>query len=128
MLKSFAKMTIAAMAASCFLYQPASAGGWTVKVTPNSNEFGGPVIEVESDGEMAGSRGLRRRPSPQGSETIAVRYWERPSASTILALFERAIWPTGRTPTQPAKTKENPNEEAHYRRRTRRCLCQPRFG
>jgi hypothetical protein len=51
MLKSFAKMTIAAMAASCLLYQPANAGGWTVKVTPNSNAFGGPVIEVESDGE-----------------------------------------------------------------------------
>jgi hypothetical protein len=42
------------------------------------------------------------------SETIAIRYWERPGASTKLALFERTIWPTGRTPTQPAKTKENP--------------------
>jgi hypothetical protein len=50
MRKSFAKMAFAAIAASCLLYQPANAG-WTVKVTPNSNAFGGPVIEVESDGE-----------------------------------------------------------------------------
>src|SRR5262245_42989202 len=108
MLKSFAKMTIAAMAASCFLYQPASAGGWTVKVTPNSNEFGGPVIEVESDGEMAGSRGLRRRLSPQGSETIAVRYWERPSASTILALFERQFGQPGERQRNRPRPRRTP--------------------
>jgi hypothetical protein len=58
MLKSFAKMTFAAVAAGCLLYQPANAGDWTVKVTPNSNTFGGPVIEVESDGEKW--TGIRR--------------------------------------------------------------------
>ena len=45
-----------------------------------------------------------------------------------LSIVRTDFWPTGRTPTQPAKTKENPYEEAHYRRRARRCLCQPRFG
>ena len=33
-----------------------------------------------------------------------------------------------RTQDQPAKLKENPYEEARYRRRARYCLCQPRVG
>lgn len=48
---SFVKMALAAMAVIGLLYQPAKAGDWTVKVTPQNSPVGAPIIEVESDGE-----------------------------------------------------------------------------
>ena len=48
MLTTFAKIAFAAAAATCLLSRPALAD-WTVKVAPNTNQFGlgVPVIEVE---------------------------------------------------------------------------------
>ena len=47
-------------------------------------------------------------PNALSSETIATRYWEKALASSILVLFERTIWPAGRTLIQPAKTRRTP--------------------
>ena len=50
--RPFAKTALLSVAASCLLCLPASAKYMkTIKVTADSNPFGGPVIEVESDGE-----------------------------------------------------------------------------
>jgi len=45
----FVKMILAVMTLS-ILYQPATAGDWTVKVTPQSSPVGAPTIEVYSSG------------------------------------------------------------------------------
>jgi|GEM_PF-5484738 len=52
MLRTFAKMTFFVMAISGLFCEPASADFMkALKVSPNTNTFGGPAIEVESDGE-----------------------------------------------------------------------------
>jgi hypothetical protein len=52
MLRVLTKTTFAVMAISCLFCAPASAKYMeALKVSPNANTLGGPVIEVESDGE-----------------------------------------------------------------------------